>query len=116
VESWHRSEIMNGMRNLVARNEGTFVEQYMHNLAREIHKNSCDANREYEKVHPRPSDTDGYGIWDIMAEKRTTPKSDVLWHDADEPIHYCRAARIYGLHYHVEDFVDANQGEGRGEP
>jgi hypothetical protein len=50
-----------------------------------------------------------------MAEERTTRLPDVLWHDADQPVDYCRVARLYGLPYRLADFLDANQGFGPGD-
>jgi hypothetical protein len=112
VKTWLDSGVVDEMRALVARNEGTFVEGYLHNLARAVQKENCELNSEYELVHPRPPDADAYGLWDIMADKRTTRKPDILWHDSDEPVDYCRVALLYGLRYTAVDFEDPNQGHG----
>lgn len=115
--SWNASGVIARVRSRVARNEPTFVEGYLHELAREVHRRSyCGANREYEQAHPRPPGADAYGVWDVMAERRTTRKEALLWHDCNEPDDYYRAAVRYGLPYAPEEFSDPNQGYGLGEP
>lgn len=116
VRSWRGSGALESLRKVAARNESTFVEGYVHDRAREVHATGCGANREYERSHPRPGDADAYGVWGIMAEERTTRLPDVLWHDADQPVDYCRVARLYGLDYRLADFLDPNQGYGLGDP
>ncbi len=114
VETWCGSGALHKMREVVFRNQPTFVEGYIHKLARDIQKANCGANWEYEQIHPRPSGADAYGVWSIMADKRTTQKPDVLWHDYSKPLDYCRAALLYGLVMSTQDFADPNQGYGLG--
>lgn len=114
VRSWCDLGALDQMRALVIRNESVFVEGYLHNLAREVHKSNCEANRAYEALHPRPRDTDAYGVWTVMADKRTVAKSDILWHDCNLPYEYWEAALRYGLSYQPQAFTDPNQGFGLG--
>jgi hypothetical protein len=117
LASWMASGVVARVRSRIACNEPIFVEGYLHELAREVYKHSsCGANREYEKACPRPSGADAYGVWEVMADQRTTRKDDVLWHDCNEPCDYYRAAVRYGLPYMPEEFSDPNQGYGLGEP
>jgi hypothetical protein len=114
VQSWCDLGALEEMRAFVARNETVFVENYIHNLAREVHKSNCEANREYEKRHPRPAETDAYGVWRLMADSRTVAKADILWHDCNLPHEYWEAALHYGLSYQPQAFTDPNQGFGLG--
>lgn len=117
LASWMASGAVARVRSRVARNESIFVEGYLHELAREVHRHSsCGANRKYEKAHRRPRGADAYGVWEVMAERRTTKKDAVLWHDCNAPGDYYRAAVRYALPYALEEFTDPNQGYGLGEP
>lgn len=114
VKSWSDPAILNQLRKIVNRNKDVFVEVYIHDLARKVHRNNCRANQRYEKRFPRSPDSDAYGIWKLMASKRTRPKPGILWHNANEIEDYYYAARSYGLPHPLSEFIDVNQGFGRG--
>ena len=79
------------------------MEGYLHNLAREVHKSNCEANR-LRGVILGPG-TDAYGVWTVMADSRTVAKSDILWHDCNLPHEYWEAALRYGLSYQPQAFT-----------
>jgi len=109
VASWCSSEIQDELRKTVEHSQAVFVEGYLHRLARRVQGFACDLNRQFEVRNPRPADSDGYGVWEIMPDRRLTRKPDVLWHDCDEPLDYCRVASLWGLRYNLEDFTDPNR-------
>ncbi|HWE96463.1 MAG TPA: hypothetical protein VG269_21050 [Tepidisphaeraceae bacterium] len=114
-QSWRASGAYERVREQVARNEPIFVEGFLHQLARQTAAESaCEASREYVRRHPRPPDRDGYAAWNLMPARRTTRRADLLWHDADGPFDYARAAAAMGLGYVERDFEDANQALGVG--
>jgi hypothetical protein len=116
VDTWFQSGAYSKIEEQVRRNEPIFVEGFIHRLARELQSTGySEANREFELANPRPPDADGYGVWEIMADRRTVKKPDILWHDCDQPVDYCRIAQLYGLRYTVSDFTDPNQNCGLGE-
>ena len=93
-----------------------FVEGFVHGLARHVARTEAsEAGRSYAELTPRPPDRDGYAQWNIMSSRRLNRRPDVLWHDADAPFDYLRAARIFGLNYEQHDFEDPNSGFGFGE-
>jgi hypothetical protein len=117
VESWLRAGALEEIRRPVLNDEPVFVEGYLHNLAREVlRRQGCAAKQEYVKANPRPEHADGYGVWEIMADKRVTRQPHILWHDCDQPVDYARVSAVYGLPYRLEDFNDPNQGFGLGHP
>lgn len=109
VASWYDPAIRRELLEIVARNEPVFVEGCLHQFARRIQRCACDLNRRHEALNPRLPDSDAYGIWPIMPDRRTTKKPDILWHDCDAPADYWRIARDFGLSYSIEDFLDPNQ-------
>ena len=116
-ESWRASGALDAIRGHVTRNEPVFVEGFIHQLARKTATDySSSAAKDYMRQNPRPPDRDGYAVWSIMPDRRTTRIPQLLWHDCDGPFDYCRAAAIYGLSYTAKEFEDANQGCGQGEP
>jgi hypothetical protein len=116
-ESWRASGAYEKIRDQVARNEPIFVEGFLHQLARQTaRENGCPQAEEYVRRHPRPADRDGYAAWGIMPDHRTTRTPALLWHDSDSPFDYARAAAMYGLPYTQQDFEDANQSFGVGQP
>jgi len=117
ANTWRVSGALARMREQVERNEPVFVEGFIHQLARRIAaEHASSAAREYTREHPRPPDRDGYAPWEIMPDRRTTARADLLWHDCDDPVDYWQAAAAYGLPYALEEFADANQSCGLGEP
>jgi hypothetical protein len=116
VRTWIETGAVEGIRACVARNEPLGVESFIHNLARKVHQDRCRANSRYEHAHPRTPESDAYGFWDIMADRRTTKQARILWHHCDSVVDYCRVAALYGLGYSIEDLNDPNQGEGLGIP
>jgi hypothetical protein len=115
AKSWIETGAVEEVSACVARNERLEVESFIHNLARKVHQDRCEANRRYELSHPRTPESDAYGIWDIMADRRNARQARLLWHDRDSVVDYCRVAALYGLGYGVADFEDPNQGEGLGK-
>jgi len=116
-QTWRQSGSYNQMSALVERNQPVFVEGFIHQLARNIaSEHATAAAIEYMARHPRPSDRNGYAVWNIMATKRTTKLPRVLWHDCDGPVDYARSAALLGLSYSPDDFNDPNQGCGLGDP
>jgi hypothetical protein len=115
TRSWCDLGALEELRAFLTRNESVFVEASIHNLARRVHKSNCEANRAYEKLNPRPGEADAYGPWSVMADKRTTPTPNILWHDSNLSHDYWQAALRYGLSYHAQAFTDPNQGFGSGE-
>ena len=115
VGSWRHAPAFDRMQALVCSNESTFVEGYVHNLAREIHQHNCKANREYEQRYPRSPEKDAFGLWELTGVDRTIRRAEVLWHDCDSSIDYARVARLLGLAYSAIDFEDANHGHGDGQ-
>jgi hypothetical protein len=109
VASWCTPETLREIRATVERGQPVFVEGYVHRIARRIQGFSCDLNRRHLSLNPRAADSDAYGVWPIMPDRRTTRKPDILWHDCDGPVDYCRAANLFGLRYTVDDFADPNQ-------
>ncbi|WP_225774071.1 hypothetical protein [Pseudomonas sp. Marseille-Q5115] len=114
VPSWRNGGPYESLRQRTCLNEPLFVEGYVHNLARSLHRSCCDANRHYEAQHPRPSEADAYGAWPLMPESRWERSAHLLWHDCDTPVDYARLAVLYGLPYSPLDFEDPNQGAGLG--
>ena len=115
--TWRVSGGYDRMRELVERNEPTFVEGFVHQLAREAAaKHACGSAHEYLRQNPRKPEEDGYAVWDIMPDRRTTRIDRLLWHDCDGPFDYWRLATILGLTYSLQDFEDVNQGFGLGDP
>jgi len=112
VPSWRSPSVRTGLGEIVERNQPVFVEGCLHRFARGIQASACDLNRRHQALYPRPADSDAYGIWPIMPDRRMTKKSDILWHDCDAPADYCRIARDFGLSYSVEDFLDPDHGHG----
>lgn len=116
LPSWTGSPVFGELRAAVERNEPLFVEGYIHNLARQVHGTACEVNRQHEHLHPRQPDSNAYGIWMLMPDSRTSRCPRLLWHDCEDPVDYARAAQLYGLGYSADDFLDANQGGGLGQP
>jgi hypothetical protein len=113
--SWRRGGAYERLRELVDRDEPTFVEGFVHDRAREVARDAAsEAALEYVRQHPRPGDRDGYAAWDLMPDRRTTRRPNLLWHDGDSAFDYARVAAAYGSPYDEADFVDPNAGKGLG--
>lgn len=117
TETWHLTRVVDRMRQAVARGRRhyNFVEIFLHKLAREVHRDNCEANRVYEEAHPRPHTANGYGVWEWMGEDGTRKQPGLLWHRAHQASEYYQLALAYGLtEYRIEDFRDPNQNQGIG--
>jgi hypothetical protein len=106
VAGWRSPAIQRDLREPLGRDQEVFVEGFIHRLARRIQGSACDLNRRHVALYPRHGDSDAYGIWPIMPDRRTTKKPDILWHDCDSPADYCRVSQLFGLNYSLEDFAD----------
>ena len=81
-------------------------EVFFHHLAREVHGGPNDANRAYERAHPKPYDFAAYGDWDFMGNDLTRKYPQYLWRANSDAVDYCRAAWQYGLcSYSPDDFA-----------
>ena len=90
-----------------------FVEGFLHNLARRAAAFNCKAARAYdERVGARPSDRDGYAVWEFMGMDRRQRTENYLWHDWARPEEYYALGKGWGLHYRYEDYADPNSGLG----
>jgi hypothetical protein len=88
-----------------ARGGHIFNEAVLHQHARHVHRGNCLSNKLYETVHPPTPGRDAYGAWPLMGTARARRLPHVLWHDANPPFEYYRAARAYGLtEYGYADF------------
>lgn len=115
TQSWRDSGACSRMQSHVDLDKPVFVEGFVHQLARDVAQRfACDIAREYIQISNRPKDRDGYGVWEIMPDRRTTRRPDLLWHDSCGPVDYWQAAVRFGLSYTLRDFQDLNQGCGRG--
>lgn len=108
VASWSTPAIRKEFVQIVGHGQPVFVEGRVHDLARRIQGSACDLNRRHRILHPRPPESDAYGIWPIMPDRRTTKKPDILWHDCNTPADYFHISRHFGLEYRAEDFLDPN--------
>ena len=117
VRSWFEAGAVAEVRALVERNEGCFVEKFMHDLSREVHQRNCEYNQAYERLAARPYEVAAYADWLLPGISRHVPRPHVLWHNSATPDDYLAQARDYGLmQYTREDFADPNQGCGDGSP
>ena len=80
----------------------TFVEGFVHDLARAIEP--CRACARYRRANPRESWCDGYCPWPLLGENRVVRVPGVLWHHACAPTEYHEVARTWGLPYGERDF------------
>lgn len=116
VQSWFTSGAVDKIREQVLSNESAFVEKFIHDLAREVHKGNCEQNRQFEKFGDKPYSVAAYGDWMLSGISRHLPRPNVLWHDYADPEIYAEHARAYGLEYTAQVFADPNQGYGVGSP
>lgn len=115
--SWRHGGAYDRLRELVDRDEPTFVEGFVHERAREVARSGASvAAQDYVRRNPRRSDRDGYAVWDLMPDRRTTRRANLLWHDCDAAVDYARVAAAFGLPYAESDFADPNAGQGVGQP
>jgi len=108
VPTWNSPALRSELLETMERRQPIFVEGYVHRLARRVQALACDVNRRHLILNPRQSDSDAYGIWSIMPDRRTAKKPDILWHDCDGAADYCRVANLFGLNYNLEDFANPN--------
>lgn len=115
VSSWFAADAVTEIRARVERNEGCFVEKFIHDLSRNVHQQNCEYNQAYERFAPRPHAVAAYADWFLPGISRHIPRPHVLWHNYTPPAAYAAQARAYGLtQYRDEDFADPNQGCGQG--
>lgn len=112
VQSWFANHAVDGIREQVLAGQGCFVEKFIHDLARAVHQNNCEQNRECEKFAGKPESTAAYGDWLLSGISRHLPRPNVLWHNYAAPEVYAAQAQAYGLKYAAQDFFDPNQGYG----
>lgn len=116
VQSWFTSGVVDKIKEQVLSNQGCFVEKFIHDLARVVHRNNCEQNRQYEKFGGKPESIAAYGDWLLSGISRHLPRSNVLWHNFAGPEVYAEQAHHYELKYTAQDFCDPNQGYGTGSP
>jgi hypothetical protein len=79
VQSWFMSGAVEKIREQVISNESAFVEKFIHDLAREVHKGNCEQNRQFEKFADKPYSVAAYGDWMLSGISRHLPRPNVLW-------------------------------------
>lgn len=114
VRSWFSGRAVDLIKGQVLAGRGCFVEKFIHDLARGVHRNNCEQNRDYEKFGGKPESVAAYGDWLLSGISRHLPRPNVLWHNYAGPEVYASQAASYGLKYDVQDFRDPNQGYGAG--
>ena len=114
IPSWLANQVVDEIIETVRLNQGSFVEKFIHDLARKVHKDNCKQNRDYEKFGGKPKQIAAYGDWLLSGMSRHIPRPNVLWHNYMKPKDYAKAACKYGLNYTAMDFADPNSGYGLG--
>lgn len=113
VGEWTRLELVNEIAARILAVGEPFVEGYIHNLARRAAAVNCRKAQAYDSnVGARPSDKDGYAVWEYMGTDRRQRSGDYLWHDWADAKDYAGLARAWGLPYELKDFADPNSGFG----
>ncbi|MGH9720109.1 MAG: hypothetical protein ACRD8O_07840 [Bryobacteraceae bacterium] len=109
VGAWARECVLRRMHAFVTEKNPTWVEYFLHDLARELHQSACEANRIFERANPRPEAANAYGVWRIMPNRRIAKSDRILWHNCDRPADYARTALLWGLPYRKRDFLRPNE-------
>lgn len=113
VRDWFEYRLVHEIANRILAPGEPFVEGFLHNLARRAAAFNCKAARAYdERVGARPSDKDGYAVWEFMGTDRRQRTENYLWHDWARPEEYYALGKGWGLPYRYEDYADPNSGYG----
>lgn len=113
VKEWFEHRLIHEIAQRIIAPGEPFVEGFLHSLARRAAAFNCKAAREYDKrIGPRPSDKDGYAVWDFMGTDRRQRTEHYLWHDWARPEEYYALGKGWGLPYRYEEYVDPNSGFG----
>jgi hypothetical protein len=97
VDSW--LGVINDLAEYVAARRIDLPEQFIHDLARRLHADNCQLNRDYEKLHPPTSGKEAYGVWDFIGTNRHHRRPELLWHDCCLPADYLQYSLSLGLPY-----------------
>ena len=103
VGSWFVDPVISRLRHAIV-NDCGLIEAYVHNIARFIHSNNCEINKQFEIVHPKPEPIEAYGDWRLPGTSRVRKTTEVLWHHHSPPADYVRQAELFGLRYTLGDF------------
>jgi len=117
VRSWFAS----GAYDLICRQVETgkieFVEGFVHQISKRVHRSSCAENRRYEILHPKPPDLASYCDWPIMGKDRMRHLPNLLWRFSCSPEEYARAAKQYGVNdYSMADFDEVEGAQSKFVP
>jgi len=108
VTTWVQAGLVSEITRQICTKQPTdiLIEAVIHKLARKANQLACRRNRDFVKEHPRPTDSDAYGIWELLGTNRREKLPLVLWHHACDPVEYCRALHQYQTLYELSKWRD----------
>jgi hypothetical protein len=117
VEEWMRLGLCEALVDRIMTPGRTFVEGFVHGLARRAAEQNCLAAIAFDKaIGLRPPERNSYAPWPFMGTDRRAPMPGYLWHDWARARDYVRLAQEWGLSYKESDFADPNMACGRQPP
>lgn len=117
VEEWTRLGLCDALIDRIMNAQRTFVEGFVHGLARRAAEQNCEAAIAFDKaIGARPTERNCYAPWPFMGTDRRAQMPGYLWHDWSKAKDYARLAQEWGLSYKESDFSDPNMGCGRLPP